>query len=193
VYGGANCRYVTNYSIAVSRFDVHTKQHPNVKFDLTTFEAVVSIREISRQLIGENTVIRFELSLTNTRPAQITLRPIDNGLEPLVVPVTFAKAHESHVREGILPNRLAIGLIAPNEHKAITIFGEADVLESIQVADQKSLPHGITIEVGSMYEGRRAIQIVASSDAVSGLFNDSVLLLSKDGREFPIQIMGMVK
>lgn len=201
--------------IAEATFEVRTVEWPSVEFAPPVTGQGVSIRELSRSKIADETVIRFRAVMDipagqETIRQDVVLTPIDKRIRGLTISVIYHRkrsrlgearrtgtgdAKPEHDAGKVRPDRVSLGVILREEDYQFNLSGETERLRTLKLSGIEGLPHGAKVELrpfdGSKPHTAR-IGVRLDKATPMGPIEGRIRLTSQDGAGHTISVIGIV-
>jgi hypothetical protein len=196
------CSTAGSATTVENTFEVCTVDWPSVQFDWKVLDKSIRIQELSRSKKAIGTVIQFRLvmdvpAVQHTVTNHIILKPLDDRVRPLTIPVVCYRTSPHNNRVSLRPERIGLGAIPCGDSRTFRVFGDAKLIDSLRGVGCDDIPEGMTVEVQpASIKGKGSLTLTLRvGEAVpAGLFNGRLRLRSTiDGHEYSIVVSGLVR
>lgn len=193
-------------------FEIRTVDWPDVQFDWSVLDKLVSIKEISRIKESDETVIKLRLSIKSipidqsTVSWHVVISPTDKRIKELIIPVGCYRAisRKDNTSEGrtprlakedvpslLKPERISLGVIPSGEEREFELSGLPELTHSLKITSIEGFPADSTVELRSISDSGTEVAHIAvyvGDSLKSGLVKGTIHLNSPLGGDFSINV-----
>lgn len=196
-------------------FEIRTVEWPAVEFAPPLTGPGVSVREVSRSKVGDETAIKFRVVMDTPGNETIVrqdvvLSPLDRRIRGLTIPIVIMRTMAQHNQASPIeidgakaedverqgkPNRVSLGVISREQEYQIKLSGEPELIRTLKLSGVEGLPQGVIVELRPIDESkpnRIQIAIRLGKSTRLGPLDGRIRLTSRAGPEQPISVIGIV-
>jgi hypothetical protein len=182
---------------AMSVFELHTVDYPNVAFDFSRIDDSIEIEELSRTTEDGETIIKYNV-VVEMREYDIVTRsllliPTDPNITPLTVPVYCYREDEPVTPPVLQTQSIALGTVYADETHEVSVYGDSDLIGVIKQAIFQGDPSDINVQVlvsEKMNTLRLAFQFPDTDDAK--MIEGKIKFVTAGKRELTIPVFGLL-
>lgn len=201
-------------------FEVHTVDWPSVQFDWKNLDKSISIKELSRSKIADETVIKFRLRMDapttqSTATRYIILTPFDKRIKSLTIPVVCYQPslrkkemdRVSHTGQNhgekpnktspplLKPDRISLGVVPRGEERRFEVSGPAELIKLLKVDGLDNFPEGAKVDFHLKKDLEKSLfegSVYIGKSIPLGLFDGRIRLISPEGHKYSVAVLGIV-
>lgn len=186
-------------------FEVSTLDFPGVQFDFANLNDSISIKEVSRQKLNEETQIRFGYMAKvpvgrYSTEFNVVLEPVDNKINSLPIRIVCIRPSLKQDRDNadqvIRPSRISLGVLPPGGSRRVRIFGSSELMGAIVGVKAESVPEGFGVHVDHPHENNekwRDLEITLDKNSKNMYVNGVLFIVFNDGTEYPVRISAAIR